>query len=460
LAARKDKIYYEKNKTPRLLVFGYPSRTPQVGGLLWSKRVSDSISRLGVVEVKNISSERSIEAKLNTHHIVRNIVPCLIRDFYDAICGLLTLPQIALLDSWGEASIILWALLRFFHPRARIVIVFHHYEPRILSKQISEIESRFSREVAKRYSSFIAKLTGIMLRDSDMILTVSHTSARQLCSLHGITDRDMKREQKQEKGDYNVSLRPVKIRIVGTGVDRLTINTSAQKDIDFFCIARIEKLDGIEKIWSALRKLRTGLNFVMIGRASLTEISHLKSIGIDHKGEVSDKEKLELYSRAKVFLFPSSREGFGIALAESLQIGMDAVVWRLPVFEELYSESRMAKQGRIRLVERKNYELFASEALRALYSYDIRNTTTRRRRRIISEQPSLQTSYPSSSPPSLSSTTTMTTRNSPILSESKNSAATLSVLKLKEEKQEYRSEILQSWEDVAHKVVKALSELI
>ncbi|MDQ3847449.1 MAG: glycosyltransferase, partial [Thermoproteota archaeon] len=276
----------------------------------------------------------------------------------------------------------------------------------------------------------------------------------------GITGKDVKREQEQEKGDYNVSLRPVKIRIVGTGVDRLTINTSAQKDIDFFCIGRIEKLDGVEKIWSALRKLHTGLNFVMIGRASLTEISHLKSIGIDHKGEVSDKEKLELYSRAKVFLFPSSREGFGIALAESLQIGMDAVVWRLPVFEELYSESMMAKQGRIILVEKGNYELFASEALRALCSYDIRNTTTRRRRRIISEQPSLQTSYPSSPSPSLSSTTTMTTRNSPILSESKKSAATLSVLKLKEEKQEHSSEILQSWEDVAHKVVKALSELI
>ncbi len=451
MAARKDKIYYQRNETPRLLVFGYPSRAPQVGGLLWSKRVSDSISRLGVVEVRNISSERSIEAKLNTHHIVRNIVPCLIRDFYDAICGLLTLPQVALLDSWGEASIILWGLLRVFHRRAKIVIVFHHYEPRILPEQISEIDSRFSRGVAKRYNSFIAKLTGMMIRDSDMILTVSRTSARQLCSFYGITSKDIKREPEEEKGDYyNVSLRPVKIRIVGTGVDKLTINTSAQKDIDFFCIGRIEKLDGVERIWSALRKLRTGFNFVMIGRASLTEINHLKSIGIDHKGEVSDKEKLELYSRAKVFLFPSSREGFGIALAESLQIGLDAVVWRLPVFEELYSESMMAKQGRIRLVERGNYELFASEALRALYSYDIRNR--RRRIIIISEQPSLQTT---------SSSISTTTTNSPVLSESKKkSAATLSVLKLKEEKQEYRSEILQSWEDVAHKVVKALSELI
>jgi glycosyltransferase involved in cell wall biosynthesis len=239
-----------------------------------------------------------------------------------------------------------------------------------------------------------------------------------------------------------------KIRIVGTGVDRLIINTDAQKDIDFFCIGRIEKLDGIDKIWSALRKLRPAVNFVMIGRASLTEINHLKSIGIDHKGEVTDKEKLELYSRAKVFLFPSSREGFGIALAESLQLGMAAVIWRLPVFEELYSESMMAKQGWIRLVERGNYALFASEALRALDSYDRRN-------RIISSQPSL-----SSSPLSTTTSTTTSSSSSRVSSESKKTAATISILKLTEEKQQHRSEILQSWEDVAHKVVKALSELI
>lgn len=444
MATRKDRIYYGRSETPRLLVFGYPAKAPQVGGLLWSKRVSDSISKLGVVDIRNISSERSINAKLNTRQIVRNIVPCLIRDFYDAARGLLTLPHIALLDSWGEASIILWGLLRVFQPHTRIVIVFHHYEPRILPDRISEIESHFTRAVAKRYNSIIEKLTQNMIRNSDMILTVSRTSAKQLCSLYGITGSDIKKEEEEEEeGGYNLPLDSGKIRIVGTGVDRLMINTDAQKDIDFFCIGRIEKLDGIDKIWSALRKLSPEVNFVMIGRASLTEINHLKSIGIDHKGEVTDKEKLELYSRAKVFLFPSSREGFGIALAESLQLGMSAVIWRLPVFEELYSESMMAKQGRIRLVERGNYALFASEALRALDSYDRRN-------RIISAQPSLSSS-------SLSTTTSSSSR---VSSESKKTAATISILKLTEEKQQHRSEILQSWEDVAHKVVKALSELI
>ncbi|MFL6492705.1 MAG: glycosyltransferase family 4 protein [Nitrososphaera sp.] len=428
---KEHRICYGRNKIPRLLVFGYPSKPPQVGGLLWSKRVSDAINKLGVLDVRNISSERSIDAKLNTRRIVRNIVPCLIKDFYDAVCGLLTLPQMALLDSWGEASLILWSLLRVFRPHTKIVIVFHHYEPRILSDQISEIRSHFTRAIAKLYNSTIEKLNGIMIRDSDMILTVSHTSARQLCSFYGLTINDMKKEEEYTSTPVGSG----KIRIVGTGVDKLTIDTSAQKDIDFFCIGRIEKLDGIDKIWSNLRKVRPELNFVMIGRASLREMSHLRSIGVNHKGDVPDEEKLELYSRAKVFLFPSSREGFGIALAESLHLGMAAVIWRLPVFDELYSESRMAKQGSIRLVEQGNYELFASEALKALDLYDMPNT-------MISAQPSLS---PSSSPSSSS--------------EGK-SVATISVLKLTQGKQEYRSEVLQSWEDVADKVVKALSELI
>jgi glycosyltransferase involved in cell wall biosynthesis len=431
---REHRICYGRNKTPRLLVFGYPSKPPQVGGLLWSKRVSDSISKLGVLDVRNISSERSTDAKLNTRQIVRNVLPCLIRDFYDAVRGLLTLPQIAILDSWGEASLILWSLLRVFRPQTKIVIVFHHYEPRILPDRISEIRSHFTRAIAKRYNLIIEKLTGVMIRDSDMVLTVSRTSARELCSSYGITVNDTKKE---EEYTSITPLRSGRIRIVGTGVDRLSIDTSAQKDIDFFCIGRIEKFDGIDKIWSALKKLRPEINFVMIGRASLREINHLRSIGVDHKGEVTDEEKLELYSRAKVFLFPSSREGFGIALAESLQLGMAAVIWRLPVFDELYSDSRMAKQGSVRLVERGNYELFASEALKALELYDMRN-------RMISAQPS-----------SLSSSSS----SSPVSSEGK-SVTTISVLKLTQEKQEYRNEVLQSWEDVADKVVKALSELI
>jgi glycosyltransferase involved in cell wall biosynthesis len=129
---------------------------------------------------------------------------------------------------------------------------------------------------------------------------------------------------------------------------------------------------------------------------------------------VSDEEKIELYSRAKVFLFPSSREGFGIALAEALQLGMAAVIWRLPVFEELYSDNMHACKARneIRFVEVGNYESFAREALKALDLYEIRH-------RMVSES------------------------SSPLTTDGKKNIATtttISVLKLKEEEEENRSQ--------------------
>lgn len=71
--------------------------------------------------------------------------------------------------------------------------------PQILPNRLSEIESHFGRAVAKQYNSVIEKLTHIMIRDSDMILTVSRTSARQLCSLYGITGNDIKKEERKKK---------------------------------------------------------------------------------------------------------------------------------------------------------------------------------------------------------------------------------------------------------------------
>ncbi|MDQ4050908.1 MAG: glycosyltransferase, partial [Thermoproteota archaeon] len=370
----------------------------------------------------------------------------------------LTIPQIALLDSWGEPSIFLWGLLRLFQPRARIVVVFHHYEPRILSDRISEIKSPFTRVFAKWYNSIMEKLTGKMIKDSDMILTVSRTSAKQLSSFYGMTSIAYRKNKELVENNNDAPYKLNKIRIVGTGVDRLLVDLHAQKDIDFFCIGRIEKLDGIDKIWSALKKFRPDVNFVMIGRASLKEINHLKSLGIIHKGEVSHQEKLDLYSRSKVFLFPSSREGFGIALAESLQLGMSAVTWKLPVFEELYLQSKMAKEGTIRLVENGNYKLFASEAVAALELYEDKSATTTVT--ATATVMSTQQQSPTSSSSSSSSSRSSAASPAPVSSERKK-AATLSVLEMAERKEkEHASDILQSWDDVAGNVVKALSELI
>jgi hypothetical protein len=52
----------------------------------------------------------------------------IIDDFRDALRALLTNPDIAILDTYCEANLILWILIRFFRRKAKIIAVFHPYE--------------------------------------------------------------------------------------------------------------------------------------------------------------------------------------------------------------------------------------------------------------------------------------------------------------------------------------------
>jgi glycosyltransferase involved in cell wall biosynthesis len=55
----------------------------------------------------------------------------------------------------------------------------------------------------------------------------------------------------------------------------------------------------------------------MAGTISKNSIDKLSKIGIDHRNFVSEEQKIKLYSKSKVFIFPSAREGFDIAVADA-----------------------------------------------------------------------------------------------------------------------------------------------
>jgi glycosyltransferase involved in cell wall biosynthesis len=98
----------------------------------------------------------------------------------------------------------------------------------------------------------------------------------------------------------------------------------------------------------------------LVGHVTPKVRTQLLNIGIDHKGIVSEEEKLQLYSRAKVFIFPSIFEGFGIALTEALAAGLSVVAWKLPVFEERFGKESVIS---VKLVETGNTLQFAHEAV-------------------------------------------------------------------------------------------------
>ena len=90
----------------------------------------------------------------------------------------------------------------------------------------------------------------------------------------------------------------------------------------------------------------------MAGVIPENSIDKLYKIGIDHRGFVSEEEKIKLYSKSKVFIFPSARLGFDIAVADAFYSIILIIAWNSR-FEEFYLKKDKLKK--IHLIEHGNY---------------------------------------------------------------------------------------------------------
>ncbi|CAN5425207.1 hypothetical protein BH18THE1_BH18THE1_05140 [soil metagenome] len=314
-------------RVPIVLIFGYPNTTTFLGGTIWIKKVVEYIEKSEVLAIRKVNC--ALKAKWRFFSRLVNL--------YVVLKGFVINPDIAILDTYGDACLLMWIMFRFFRPSTKIVTIFHHYEPR-------SNKHKDGRIITLLYCRLLDLLTRIMLDNSDNIITVSMSSSRQL--KHFIKIRDSN-----------------KIAIVGCSYSKdLSVVTSESKDIDFLCVGRFEKFHGMEDIWKIIKEKMNGSKFVVVGRASSKEVLRLHRIGIEHKGIVSEEDKYKLYSRAKVLIFPSMFEGYGIAVTEALAAGMTIIAWKLPVFQERFGYMTSG----VRLVEMGKLSLFAEEALSAV----------------------------------------------------------------------------------------------
>ena len=83
---------------------------------------------------------------------------------------------------------------------------------------------------------------------------------------------------------------------------------------------------------------------------------------VDLLGYVETERIYALMKRARIFVFPSHEEGFGIAILEAMACGTPVVAWDLPVYKELF-------EGAINAIPLGNQQNFA-EVIVAL----LRNT--------------------------------------------------------------------------------------
>ncbi|MEM3437328.1 MAG: glycosyltransferase [Nitrososphaerales archaeon] len=127
-------------------------------------------------------------------------------------------------------------------------------------------------------------------------------------------------------------------------------------------------------IWSKVTEKFPDSKLVFIGMTtSLANawFTKIKSAGIErnivYMGSVDSKTVYETMSKSKIFIFPSHVEGWGIAVAEAMSLGLPIVAWDIPTIREIFGGSIG-----VRLVPMFNYQQFATEVQELIKNDEIR----------------------------------------------------------------------------------------
>lgn len=143
-----------------------------------------------------------------------------------------------------------------------------------------------------------------------------------------------------------------KIFMCDNGVDVEYINTlepyeEVQKHYDAAFLARLAPSKGIfeiPEIWSNVVAKHPNARLAMIGNGTPEVKQQLKSLikrynvekNIDVLGYLENEDAYRYLKSAKVFLFPSHEEGWGISIAEALSCGLPVIAYDLPIYKYVF----------------------------------------------------------------------------------------------------------------------------
>jgi glycosyltransferase involved in cell wall biosynthesis len=148
-----------------------------------------------------------------------------------------------------------------------------------------------------------------------------------------------------------------RIAIITPGIDLDYIASISPGDdqdaYDAVFLGRINPSKGIfdlPPIWKKVTERLSHARLAIIGGGSEPIIvklaAELEANGlhdtVDLLGYVETERIYALMKRARLFVFPSHEEGFGIAILEAMACGTPVVAWDLPVYKELFKGAIIA----------------------------------------------------------------------------------------------------------------------
>lgn len=107
-------------------------------------------------------------------------------------------------------------------------------------------------------------------------------------------------------------------------VEKFKPAKTVKKDDYYLCVSRLARAKRIDLAVETASKLKFPLKIVGAGR----EETYLKSIAqenVEFLGEVSDKELISLYQKARALIFPAEEEDFGMVPVEAMAAGTPVI---------------------------------------------------------------------------------------------------------------------------------------
>lgn len=142
---------------------------------------------------------------------------------------------------------------------------------------------------------------------------------------------------------------PQHLHLTSIAVERTSVPADDyRRDYDVVYLGRLAKTKGLVDLVEALagaRRRKSDLRALIIGSGE--EESRLRSLvaqknlqeNVVFAGFVNEEKKAELLRRGRLFVSLSYEEGWAIALAEAMAIGLPAVVYDLPVYRAVFGDA-------------------------------------------------------------------------------------------------------------------------
>lgn len=209
-------------------------------------------------------------------------------------------------------------------------------------------------------------MTAFALRYADLVLPVSE-----------FTKKEVLRRSK-----------PKELKVIYNGVDVERFRKGASKEDLVITVSGISwsnlRRKGLETLIRSA-KMVPEARFVIIGKEMDDSIDYLRSIApsnVKFTGFVSDKELLEWYQRAKIYVQISAYESFGMSLAEAMLCECVPVVSDRGALPEVvgdtgfyvpYGDEGATAEG-IKMAFRSDRGSIARERIKRLFTKDRRET--------------------------------------------------------------------------------------